>query len=125
MFWIPLATAALGTYLGAKKYERQKQIEDQTRNMRAAEIRASPWTGRGPSTQIDYAGSQLGEMGGGALSGASMGMGAVGGWQGLLASKGADATPTQAPMGGTQPSAYDGNEWMKPSAFGRSYMKPM
>lgn len=79
-----------GAIAGQEKARRQREIEDQTRKMRAAEIRASPWTGRGPSTGIEFAGSEMGETLGGGLAGgvtgASIGA-AFPKWGGLLSSK--------------------------------------
>jgi|694.fasta_scaffold88057_3 hypothetical protein len=54
----PLSWAALGglnigmSALQAERQAKQRQQEAQTR---AAEIEASPWTGRGPSTQVSTA----------------------------------------------------------------------
>lgn len=73
MFWLPLATTLASTALGKQKYDRQKQIENDTRTQRAAEQKYSWATGRDPSTQIQHAGSMWGEMAGGALSGLQTG----------------------------------------------------
>lgn len=73
MFWLPLAMAAGGALMGKKKHERQAEIEDQTRGQRASEQRYSWATGNNPSTQIQHAGSQFGEMAGGALAGGMTG----------------------------------------------------
>jgi len=52
--------------LRANQQAKQRQAEAQ---MRAAEIEASPWTGRGPSTQVSTAAPSVwGEMAGGAVN---------------------------------------------------------
>lgn len=61
-----LAGAGLGglqAIMGAKKNEQQK-------NMRAAETMFSPWSGIKPSTEVEGT-NALGDIAGGALSGAS------------------------------------------------------
>lgn len=74
MFWLPLASTIAGAALGKAKYDRQKALENQTRAQRASEQQYSWATGNRPTTQIAYAGSPVGEMAGGALSGFGTGM---------------------------------------------------
>lgn len=74
MFWVPLAMMAGGAYLGKKKADRQQEIEDQTRKLRASEQQYGWASGQAPSTQIQHAGSAFGEVAGGALGGLGTGM---------------------------------------------------
>lgn len=71
-FWPMLALAAGGALLGAKRHERERQIEDADRKLAAEQARTSYITGRTPQ-QIRRAGSALGSIGQGAVSGAMFG----------------------------------------------------
>ena len=91
MFWVPLAMAAGGAVLGKAKHDRQQEIENRSRDSRAAEQKYSWATGRDSFSPIQYAGSQFGEMAGGALSGLGTGlsMGSAGMFDSTAAAQGA------------------------------------
>ena len=72
MFWLPMAIA--GGVLGKAKHDRQQEIENRSRDSRAAEQRYSWATGRDSFSPIQYAGSKFGEVAGGVLGGIGTGM---------------------------------------------------
>lgn len=71
-WWIPLMMAAGGAVMGAKKNERDREIEDADRKLAAETARYSWITGMQPGS-IRRAGSQFADVGQGALSGAMFG----------------------------------------------------
>lgn len=75
--WPLLIASALGAGLGNEKHKRAEQIENSDRKLASATARYSPWTGMAPQ-QIRMAGSHLGDIAGGALSGFSVGQSAEG-----------------------------------------------
>jgi hypothetical protein len=61
----------LNAGMGAMKAAQAAKQRQQEANIRAAEIEASPWTGKGPSTQISTANlNPWAEMAGGAINAA-------------------------------------------------------
>jgi hypothetical protein len=75
---VPLAWAALlggSALMGALGNKAKRDQQKMTADMRAAEIEASPWTGQGPSTQVQYAPSQWADMAQGVMGGAQLGQG--------------------------------------------------
>jgi hypothetical protein len=66
-FFLPLLGANL--LLAGMKANQQAKQRQQEANMRAAEIEASPWTGRGPSTQVSTTSPNMwAEMAGGGIN---------------------------------------------------------
>jgi hypothetical protein len=66
-----LIFGGLNAGMGAMKAAEAKKQREQEMRMRAAEIEASPWTGRGPSTQVSTPSlNPWAEMAGGAINAA-------------------------------------------------------
>jgi hypothetical protein len=64
-----LILGGLNAGMGALKAQQQAKQRQAEASMRAAEIEASPWTGKGPSTQVATAApSAWAEMAGGAVN---------------------------------------------------------
>lgn len=74
MWPVLAAMTGVGLLRGHQQQKRQEAIEDQTRKMRAAEIRYSPWTGMGPSTQIRHAADPFSSVLGSGLQGFGSGL---------------------------------------------------
>jgi hypothetical protein len=94
-----LAGAGIGLLKGKMDADRAKDVEGQTRMMRASEQRYSPWTGITDFTPVRPAGSAFGTMLGTGTQGAIAG--------GMLGSGfgGAQNTPIQ--QQGTSPWLYN------------------
>lgn len=73
-----LAMMAAGAALGAMKNKREQEVESSDRKLASETARYSPWTKMQPGS-IRRAGSQMGSVFGGALSGAggAQGMGGI------------------------------------------------
>ena len=64
-----LVLGGLNMAMGAMKANQAAKQRQAEATMRAAEIEASPWTGKGPSTQVSTPQSSVwGEMAGGAVN---------------------------------------------------------
>jgi hypothetical protein len=64
-----LILGGLNAGMGALKAEQAARQRKAEQNIRAAEIEASPWTGKGPTTQVSTAAPSVwGEMAGGAVN---------------------------------------------------------
>lgn len=79
---LPLVPIAIGAGMGYLKNQEAKRQEDADRELAAATIENSPWTGMQPN-QIRRAGSTLGSVFGGGVQGAMLGqsLGGMGGGQ--------------------------------------------
>jgi hypothetical protein len=76
--WLALAApTAIGALMGHQKNKRAQEVESSDRKLAAETARYSPWTGMKPQ-EIRTAGSQFGDMAGGALSGFGVGQSAYG-----------------------------------------------
>jgi hypothetical protein len=73
MGWWMAIPAVVGAVSGIAKNQAMQRQANASRKIRAAEIRASPWTGVAPSTQVQHAGSMFGDILQGAGTGAAMG----------------------------------------------------
>lgn len=69
--WVLGGLVAANAGMGLMKSAEAKKQREQEMRMRAAEIEASPWTGRGPSTQVSTPSlNPWAEMAGGAINAA-------------------------------------------------------
>jgi hypothetical protein len=64
-----LVLGGINMAMGALKADQAARQRKAEQNIRAAEIEASPWTGKGPTTQVSTAAPSVwGEMAGGAVN---------------------------------------------------------
>lgn len=123
--WTQLLGTIAGGVSGLTGNAAKKRQEQQQREIRAAEIEASPWTNQAPSTQIQYANPVLGDVLSGSASGFSMGQN--------INKALSSPTPPEAPSGSTVSTESPTEEeklafsWgkalpqlKKPTFFGRS-----
>lgn len=126
MFWLPLAAAAAGGLMGAKKAQREREIEDADRKL-ASETERYSWVTGNKAQPIRSAGSAFGNIGQGALSGAMFGSQFAGGG-GAEKPMGGEGTSTAMLEPGTVPGQQKSfwhdmqddpsNPWYKPTAQG-------
>lgn len=61
-FWAMAIPTAVGLLSGKMQGDAQARAAKQSAKIRAAEVRASPWTGRAPTTQVQSAPSMFGSL---------------------------------------------------------------
>lgn len=83
-------TAAAQAGAAIDKNKRQDSMQDKTAQIRAEEIRTSPWTGVSPQTQIQYSQASPMNVLGGAVGGLAQGAGLAKGLAGSAAEAGTD-----------------------------------
>lgn len=102
-----LLLGGLNMGMGAIRAGEAARQRKQERHARAAEIEASPWTGRGPSTQVSTAAPSVwSEMAGGAVN--ALGQAAALQNAGLF--KASDVAAAAAPTGSLDPNLMVGGQ---------------
>lgn len=120
-FWIPLAMAGAGALMGAKKAQREREIEDADRKL-AGETERYSWVTGNKAAPIRRAGSTFANIGQGALSGGMFGMQFAGGGAAPKTDAGTTTAMVEPGMAGGQQKSFwhdmqaedPNNPWFKP-----------